>query len=48
MSRSALTGSGELAVRALALHPLVPSVNQAREIFAGYRARMPELAERFG
>ena len=44
---AALTGSSELAVEALALHPLVPSVTVAREIFAGYRARLPELQERF-
>jgi 6-phospho-beta-glucosidase len=44
---AALTGSTELAVKALALHPLVPSVNTAREIFAGYRERLPELQERF-
>jgi 6-phospho-beta-glucosidase len=44
---AALTGSSELAVEALALHPLVPSVTIAREIFAGYRARLPELQERF-
>ena len=45
--QAALTGSTELAVKALALHPLVPSVNTAREIFAGYRERLPELQERF-
>jgi 6-phospho-beta-glucosidase len=39
--------SPELAVRALALHPLVPSVTAARKIFDGYRSRLPELAERF-
>jgi 6-phospho-beta-glucosidase len=44
---AALTGSAELALRALALHPLVPSVSVAREIFAGYRERLPELQERF-
>src|ERR1044072_4374637 len=44
---AALTGSPALAVKALALHPLVPSVNTAREIFEGYRARLPELQERF-
>ena len=44
---AALTGSAELAVRALALHPLVPSVAIARDIFAGYRERLPELEERF-
>ena len=44
---AALTGSSALAVKALALHPLVPSVSAAREIFAGYRARLPELEARF-
>jgi 6-phospho-beta-glucosidase len=44
---AALTGSEALAVKALALHPLVPSVTAAREIFAGYRARLPALEERF-
>ena len=44
---AALTGSTALAVKALALHPLVPSVTTARQIFAGYRARLPELEERF-
>src|SRR3954471_14080249 len=39
--------SPELAIRALALHPLVPSVAAARLIFDGYRSRLPELAERF-
>ena len=45
---AALTGSPALAVKALALHPLVPSVNTARGIFEGYRERLPELQERFG
>jgi 6-phospho-beta-glucosidase len=44
---AALSGSTELAVRALALHPLVPSVSVARRIFDGYRERMPDLEERF-
>jgi 6-phospho-beta-glucosidase len=44
---AALTRSPELAVKALALHPLVPSVTRAREIFEGYRARHPELQEVF-
>ena len=44
---AALTGSSELAVRALAMHPLVPSVSVARRIFAGYREQLPELRERF-
>jgi len=45
--RAALTRSRELAVQALALHPLVPSVNVARRIFDGYASRQPELAELF-
>ena len=44
---AAVTGSSALAVKALALHPLVPSVSVAREIFDGYRARLPRLAEAF-
>jgi 6-phospho-beta-glucosidase len=44
---AALSGSSEFAVRALALHPLVPSVTVARTIFDGYRRRLPELQERF-
>jgi 6-phospho-beta-glucosidase len=44
---AALTGSTALAVKALALHPLVPSVESARAIFAGYRERLPALEERF-
>jgi 6-phospho-beta-glucosidase len=44
---AALTGSTALAVKALALHPLVPSVTAAREIFAEYRRRLPVLEERF-
>jgi 6-phospho-beta-glucosidase len=45
---ASLSGSATLAVKALALHPLVPSVTKAREIFAGYRSRLPELERRFG
>ena len=44
---AALTGSRELAVKALALHPLVPSVSTARAIFDGYRERLPALKEAF-
>ena len=44
---AALTGSRSLAIRALALHPLVPSVNTAAAIFDGYRERLPALAEAF-
>jgi 6-phospho-beta-glucosidase len=45
---AAQSGSETLAVRALALHPLVPSVTVAREILDGYRAQIPALAEVFG
>jgi 6-phospho-beta-glucosidase len=45
--RAALGGSRELAVQALALHPLVPSVNLARRIFDTHRARDPELSRQF-
>jgi 6-phospho-beta-glucosidase len=44
---AALTGSRELAVKALALHPLVPSVNTARRIFDAYAGRQRELAAVF-
>jgi 6-phospho-beta-glucosidase len=44
---AALTGSRELAVKALALHPLVPSVNTARRIFDAYAGRQRELAALF-
>jgi 6-phospho-beta-glucosidase len=46
--RAAVTGSRQLAVEALALHPLVPSVTTARRIFDAYASRQPELAARFG
>jgi 6-phospho-beta-glucosidase len=45
--RAALEGSRALAVRALALHPLVPSVNVARRIFAEYGERHEAIAGRF-
>jgi 6-phospho-beta-glucosidase len=44
---AALLGSRDLAVKALSLHPLVPSVNTARAIFDGYRERLPALQEAF-
>jgi 6-phospho-beta-glucosidase len=44
---AALLGSSQLAIRALALHPLVPSVTTAKEIFDGYRKRLPALQEAF-
>jgi 6-phospho-beta-glucosidase len=37
---AALTGSRALAIKALALHPLVPSVSIAREIFDRYSAEV--------
>ena len=46
--RAALEQSAGLAVKALALHPLVPSVNVARSIFEQYAARHHDLAGRFG
>jgi 6-phospho-beta-glucosidase len=45
--RAALEESSALAVKALALHPLVPSVNVARTIFEQYATRQPDLAGRF-
>ncbi|HET7026980.1 MAG TPA: hypothetical protein VFI28_04745 [Candidatus Limnocylindrales bacterium] len=42
---AALSGSRRLAVKALALHPLVPSVDVAERIVDGYVARDPILAE---
>ena len=44
---AALSGSRQLAVRALALHPLVPSVDVAHRILDGYIAGHPELHETF-
>jgi 6-phospho-beta-glucosidase len=44
---AALSGSRRQAIRAIALHPLVPSVTTAREIFDGYCTRLPGLAEAF-
>ena len=44
---SALTGSRSMAVRALALHPLVPSVVTAREILDDYCERLPDVDEVF-
>jgi 6-phospho-beta-glucosidase len=44
---AALSGSRQLAVRALALHPLVPSVDVACRILDGYVAGHPELQETF-
>jgi 6-phospho-beta-glucosidase len=44
---AALTGSEELAIKAIALHPVVPSVATARRIFRTYVDRQPALAGRF-
>jgi 6-phospho-beta-glucosidase len=44
---AALSGSRQQAIKALAMHPLVPSVNTAREIFEEYCERLPGLAEAF-
>lgn len=38
---AATTRDPSVAVKAFALHPLVDSVNVARELLAGYRARIP-------
>jgi 6-phospho-beta-glucosidase len=40
---AALEGSAALAARALALHPLVPSVAVADRILDAYRAQEPNL-----
>lgn len=40
---AALTGSQQRAVEAFALHPLVDSVSVARDLLAGYRARIPAV-----
>ncbi|PKW26982.1 6-phospho-beta-glucosidase [Phycicoccus duodecadis] len=40
---ASLTGSPTRAVEAFALHPLVDSVTVARELLAGYRARIPAV-----
>ncbi|QEC50438.1 6-phospho-beta-glucosidase [Baekduia soli] len=40
---AAVSGSRELAVQAIALHPLVPSVTVARRIFDAYSAQHPQL-----
>jgi 6-phospho-beta-glucosidase len=44
---AALSGSRALAIKALALHPLVPSVEVAGRILDGYLAGQPTLAQRF-
>jgi 6-phospho-beta-glucosidase len=44
---AALSGSRREALRALALHPLIPSVDMAERILAGYLAEHESLAGRF-
>ncbi|MDF2144556.1 6-phospho-beta-glucosidase [Knoellia sp. p5-6-4] len=44
---AATTGSERRAVQAFALHPLVDSVNVARDLLRGYRARIPLVDEVF-
>ncbi len=44
---AALSGSRRGALRALALHPLVPSVDVAERILAGYLREHPALSGRF-
>lgn len=46
--RAALTGSRNEALLAFALHPLVDSVTVAKELLAGYIARIPEVAAVLG
>ena len=45
---AALSGSRSMAIKALALHPLVPSVDVAGRILDGYLAGQPALVEQFG
>ena len=45
---AALSGSRPMAIKALALHPLVPSVDVAERILDGYLAGQPALVEQFG
>jgi 6-phospho-beta-glucosidase len=45
---AALSGSRAMAIKALALHPLVPSVDVAGRILDGYIAGQPALVERYG
>jgi 6-phospho-beta-glucosidase len=44
---AALTSSRALAIKALALHPLVPSVEIAQRLFAAYVAAQPGLRRQF-
>lgn len=44
---AATSGSPDAALRAFALHPLVGSLSIARELLAGYRSAIPEVARVF-
>ena len=46
--QAALAGSPRMAVKALALHPLVDSVSTAQILLEGYRSRIPSLDKIFG
>lgn len=45
---AALSGSRTMAIKALSIHPLVPSVEVATRILDSYFAGQPALAERYG
>ena len=45
--QAAAAGSARMAVKALALHPLVDSVTTAQVLLEGYRARVPSLDKVF-
>ncbi len=45
---AALSGSRAMAIKALAMHPLVPSVEVAGRILDSYIAGQPSLVERYG
>ncbi|HEY5628666.1 MAG TPA: hypothetical protein VIR16_04075 [Candidatus Limnocylindrales bacterium] len=45
---AALSGSRAMAIKALSIHPLVPSVDVATRILDGYVAGEPALAGRYG
>jgi 6-phospho-beta-glucosidase len=44
---AALTGAHDLAIKAFGLHPLVDSLEVARELFEAYRAAIPEFGAVF-
>ncbi len=46
--RASLERSPALALEALALHPLVPSVTTAREMLDGFRRRSPQIGALLG